>query len=81
MVSERFITGDAYLSAYLSLKLAKPELVMNRGRVLFSFPKSEELYHHVYEFNAGALVDVREFTEALKRARSDIYTMKVGGAR
>jgi hypothetical protein len=65
-----FRTGCIYL--------AKPQMLLDRGFVLFSFKKSDELYKLVYKFNSGALVDVREYTEALK---ASMFSLKSSGGQ
>lgn len=81
MDQKPFRTGDVYLSTYLSLKLTAPDMVLDRGRVLFTFAKSDDLYQMVYSFNSGTLVDVREYTEALKALKASMYSLKSAGVR
>lgn len=81
-MEKRFTTGDTYLSAYLCLKLETwPDMHLDRGRVLFSFPQSDALYKATYTFNSGDMVDIQRYSEALRRLRSDMYATKDAGGR
>ena len=71
-----FETMDIYLSAFLSLSGLQPALKLNRGKVIFSFPASEDLYQLMMNFNSNVNVPVSDFTTIVKTLRGKMLSMR-----
>ena len=72
---------DIYLSAFLSFSGAQPELKVNNGKVVFSFPSSNDLYQLMENFNSNVAVPVADFTTMVKTLRGQMLTMRNGKGR
>lgn len=79
-MKDRYTTKDAYLSAFLCLKLDTwPEMILAESHVAFSFSRSDALYEAIAAFNEGETADIQRYTETLRRLRSKMYATKSGG--
>ena len=74
-----FETMDIYLSAFLLLSGQQPTLKVNHGKVIFSFPASEDLYAVMMNFNSNVNVPVSDFTTMVKTLRGQMLTMRKTG--
>lgn len=75
---KNFTTLDIYLSAFLALLGVRPELKLNNGKVIFSFPASEDLFKLMMNFNSNVNVPVSDFTTMVKTLRGQMLTMRNG---
>ncbi len=74
-----FTTMDAYVAGYLVLKGFSPALItQNSGsKIIFSFPDSEQVQKEIFDFNAGAVVNARQFSFTIKNLKSKIFSIKM----
>jgi len=73
MEKQRFESLDVYLSAFLSRSIP-PELKNRNGRVVFSFPATDQLYELLKEFNANSAVPVADFVQQVKMLRGRMFS-------
>ena len=73
-----FTTLDIYLSSFLSLFGVQPNLKLNNGKVIFSFPASDDLYTLMSNYNSNVKGPVTDFTTMVKTLRGQMLTMKNG---
>ncbi len=78
---KRFTITDLYLACYLQINGIIPELQSHNGRVIFSFPVTDELYKLVNGYNTGAKASVLDYTTALKTLRARMLSAKAGAVR
>lgn len=71
-----FKTMDIYLSSFLSLSGQPPNLKVNHGKVIFSFPASDDLYKLMMNFNSNVSVPVTDFVTLIKTLRGQMLTMR-----
>lgn len=71
-----FKTLDLYISAWLMLCGIKPDLEVNNGKVVFSFPVTDDLYKFISYYNANADVKVTDFVTAIKTLRGQMLTLR-----
>ncbi len=76
-----FETMDIYLSAFLSLSGLQPALKLNQGKVIFSFPSSNDLYTVMTNFNSNVNVPVTDFVTTVKTLRGQMLTMRNNNKR
>lgn len=74
--TEDYKTLDLYMSAFLLLCGINPDLEVNNGKVLFSFPATENFYRLVSYYNMNADVKVIDFVTAVRTLRSQMLTLK-----
>jgi hypothetical protein len=67
---------DINQSSFLAMNGLEPELVMQSGRVLFSFPLSEDFYRLSTEYNQNKSVNVLDFVTSLRTLRSRMMREK-----
>ncbi len=68
-----FETPDLYLSAALVTLLAtEPTFKVVRGKTIFCFPATDDLYRAMSVYNAGVPVSAVEFAETIKRLRAEM---------
>jgi hypothetical protein len=74
MDTERvFETPDLYLSAALVMLLeARPAFKVARGKTIFCFPATDDLYRAMSIYNAGAPLNAIEYAETIKRLRAEM---------
>tara|TARA_B100000315_G_C14436315_1_gene522589 strand:- start:169 stop:411 length:243 start_codon:yes stop_codon:yes gene_type:complete len=73
---KNFTTMDIYLTAFLSQFGIQPELKLNNGKVIFSFPLSEDLFKLMMNFNSNVNVPVTDFVTLVKTLRGQMLSMK-----
>lgn len=74
MGKDVFKTADLYLASAVKILLnITPEFEIVNGKVLFVFPISEGLYQAMTDFNSGVSLNAYEFTETIKRLRSEMF--------
>lgn len=73
-----FTTLDIYLAGFLALNGISPRLELNNGRVVFTFPATDQLYKLTMNFNSNAPVPVADFVTTVKTLRGQMLTMKGG---
>ena len=72
-----FFSYDLYQSAALVLLLKiQPEYSHEKSRISFGFPKNDDLFKALVQYNAGALVSASEYANAIKRLKSEMYVRK-----
>jgi len=72
MREARFTTLDVYLAAYLKMRGFPLSLDNRGGKVVFAFTSSPSLNELISEFNSNALVQVADFTTAVKALRGQM---------
>ena len=75
----KFETMDLYLSAFLSLSGQPPRLKINHGKVIFSFPASNDIYKLMTNFNSNVNVPVTDFVTTVKTLRGQMLSMRKTG--
>jgi hypothetical protein len=71
-----YTTLDAYLAGFLALRGHIPQLVNQRGKVVFLFLQSEELLAKLTDYNTGAEVEAARFAFMIKTLKSQIHSMR-----
>ena len=71
-----FTTLDIYLTAFIALNRVPPLLELKNGRVVFTFPATDELYRLTMKFNSNVDVPVADFVTMIKTLRGQMLTMK-----
>lgn len=75
-----FETVDLYLAAYLHANSYPGTLVINRGRVVFTFSQSPELFSCVNRYNTNTSIGVLDFTASVKIMRGLMIEAKKNGS-
>jgi hypothetical protein len=75
-LQKTFETLDIWLSAFLSLHGVPPKLEVRNGKVIFSFPASDDLYRLMANYNSNVNVPVTDFVTAVKALRGQMLTMR-----
>lgn len=73
-----FTVTDLYLACYLQINGIPPEFQILHGRVIFSFPATDELYKLVNAYNSGATAPVLDYITVLKNLRAQMHNVKAG---
>ena len=71
-----FTTLDIYLASFLALNKIPPMLELNNGRVVFTFPATDQLYKLTMNFNSNVTVPVADFVTMVKTLRGRMLTMR-----
>lgn len=71
-----FSTLDLYLSSFLSLSGIPPAFEVNNGKVIFTFPVSENLFKQILKYNSNISVPVADFVTTVKALRGQMLTMR-----
>jgi hypothetical protein len=82
MDTERvFETPDLYLSAALvTLLKLQPSFKVTRGRTIFCFQATDDLYRAMSIYNAGVELPANEYAETIKRLRAEMIMRRNAGA-
>jgi hypothetical protein len=67
---------DIHISAFLSLHGVAPKLEQKNGKIVFTFPASEQVYRLMNRFNGDEDVPVASFCTTLKALRGQMLTAK-----
>lgn len=62
--------------AFLDLHYLPLTLEVNNGKVVFTFPISDDLYKLIANFNSNVTVPVLDFVTVLKKLRGQMLTMR-----
>lgn len=74
---KNFITPNLYLSAAIvTLTGIQPEYKVQNNKTLFVFPVSEALYKAMTEYNNGAVGNLYDHDETIKRLRAEMLTRR-----
>jgi len=80
MKTEHRITiFDINQSAFLALQGLEPELVIQSGRVVFSFPAGDDYFRLSDAYNANLEVRCLDFVKSLRTLRSKMLSAKDNG--
>ena len=71
-----FTTLDIYLAGFFALNGIPPTLELNNGRVVFTFPATDQLYKLMMDFNSNVDVPVADFVTTVKTLRGRMLTMR-----
>lgn len=71
-----FQTLDLYLSSFIHLCGISPKLELNNGKVVFTFPVTEDLYKFMMNYNSNVNVPVTDFVTTIKTLRGQMLTMR-----
>jgi hypothetical protein len=75
-----FFSPDLYLSAALVLLLnSQPAFKLVNGKVLFGFPITDALYRAMAEYNCGSPLNALEFSQSIKRLKSEMLMRRSMG--
>lgn len=74
--TKTFETLDIYIASFLTFNGLKPELQITNGRVIFVFPRSDDLYRLLSKYNSNANVGVADFVTVVKTLRGQMLSMK-----
>jgi len=73
-----FRTKDLYLASFLILySHLTPSFEKKDGKIIFSFPSTDELYRGLQDFNNGEVIDASEYAAAIKRLRAEMIQKKM----
>lgn len=75
-----FQTLCVWLSGFIALNGIPPTLEVNNGKVVFTFPVSENLYRLMMDYNSNVNVPVADYVTMVKSLRGQMLTMR-GGQR
>lgn len=76
---ETYETLDIYIAAYLELIGQEVTLTTNRaGRVLFTFPESDELNDAIQRYDRKVFVSARDFADKIKDLKRRMFTVSNG---
>ena len=67
---------DIYLSSFLSLNGIEPKLEAKGGKVVFTFPATDQVYRLMNLFNQNTEVRVADFVTQVKTLRGKMLTEK-----
>jgi hypothetical protein len=67
---------DIHVSSFLSLHGIEPVLEHRSGKVIFTFPATDEVYRLMNRFNSDEAVPVASFVTTLKTLRGKMLTAK-----
>ncbi len=73
---KNFQTMDIWLSSFLSLYGTPPKLEVINGRVIFTFPVSDDLYKLMTNYNSNVDIPVADFVTTVKTLRGQMLTMR-----
>ncbi len=74
--TNKYITSDLYLGAYLKLKGYKMVVEKERSKANFNFDISDELYKEVSTYLSGdATCDPLSYTNSIKNLKNLIYNL------
>jgi hypothetical protein len=71
-----FSTLDLYLAAYIKLKGMEPDLEVKNGKTVFNFEVTDKLYKLMGEFNSNVVIEVADYTTAIKTLRGKMLSAK-----
>jgi hypothetical protein len=73
---QTFNSLDLYLSAFLSLSGIQPELKLQEGKIIFSFPTSDDLFKVINNYNSNVNIPVADFVTTVKTLRGRMLSMR-----
>lgn len=79
MKQKNFTTLDLYLSAFLESNGIKAELENINGRVVFSFPASDDLYKLANAFNSNEPIPIADYIATFKTLKARMLSMRGRG--
>ena len=72
-----FKTADLYLAAAIPLLLqTPPDFHFENGRVLFSFPLSDDLFKAMNDYNSGVPLNAFMFAQMIKSLKGRMMQIK-----
>ncbi|GBE37475.1 MAG TPA: hypothetical protein ENH24_00565 [Nitrospirae bacterium] len=75
--AKEFTTSDLYLTSAISILLKiKPDFIVKNNRTLFVFQVSNDLYQAMSDFNSGVAINAYDFSQMIKRMRSEMITRR-----
>jgi hypothetical protein len=75
-MGEMYSTSDLYLAAYLKYKGNKLNIEKNGKKMIFLFPKTDELNGQILEYlNDEATFQPLSYTNSIKNLKNLIYNM------
>lgn len=81
MTEKIFETADLYLaSAITTLLRTEPSFKVIRGKTIFCFPATDDLYRAMTVYNAGVSLPAVEYADTIKRLRAEMLTRRGAGA-
>ncbi len=69
-------TLDLYVSAFLLLCGIKPDFEISNGKVVFTFPVTDDFYKFISYYNMNSDVKVADFVTAIKTLRGQMLTLR-----
>ena len=67
---------DIGLASFLELHHLPPKLELNNGRVIFTFPVSDDLYKLITNYSSNVTGHILDFEPTLKKLRGQMLTMR-----
>jgi hypothetical protein len=72
-----FETADLYLASAITILLnTPPAFRVEKGRTLFVFPISDDLYKAMNAFNGGIPLNAYEYSLVIKRLRAEMLARR-----
>lgn len=71
-----FTTLEIYLAGFLTLQGISPKLEVKNGRVIFTFPASDQLYRLMDLYNSNTNVAIADFVTTVKTLRGKMLSLK-----
>ncbi len=73
---KNFETLDIYLTAFLIYHGLRPTLESRNGKIIFSFPQSDDLYRLMTEYNSDIPIPCASYVTTIKMVRSWMLAKK-----
>jgi len=74
--TQNFSTLDIYLASFLFLHHQEPLLESKAGKVVFTFPATDELYQLMDLYNSDSQVPVATYATQIKHLRGKMLTLR-----
>lgn len=71
-----FSTLDLYISSFLALHGLEPRLEVNNGKVVFTFPATDDLYRLIARYNSDEKTPANSFVTTVKMLRGQMLSMR-----
>ena len=73
---KKFSTLEIHLAAFLELHKIPAELENNGGRIIFTFPRSDEVYRLTDAYNCNEPVPVTDYVSVLRILKARMFSMR-----
>lgn len=74
--NEKITLLEIYSASFLELKGIPAELELRNGKVLFCFPRNDEVYQLLNQYNSNEAAPIADFVSALKNLKARMFVKK-----